>query len=86
MRQIGLVVADDLVFELLVGVLVDDGHGRAELHRFAREFRDVDHLRAREQVLKLQHAAFDESLTLFRGVILRVLGQIAMRALPRWRE
>ena len=42
---------------------------------------DVDDLGAAELVLELHHPALDEALALARGVVLGVLGEIAM--LPR---
>ena len=46
----------------------------------AGEARHVDHVGAADHVLELDHAAFDERLAFLRGVILGVLGQIAVRA------
>src|SRR5205807_129284 len=77
---VGLRLADDLPHLLLVGILVDHGDGRAERDGFAGQFRDVDHLGARELVLELGDAALVVRLFLLGGVILRVLGQIAVRA------
>src|SRR5262249_11340277 len=51
--DVRLVLADDLVGALLVGVLVDEGDGRAELDHLARELGNVDDLGARDLVLEL---------------------------------
>src|SRR6201996_2700138 len=59
---VGLGLADDLPNGFLFGVLVDQRDGRAEGDGFAGQFRDVDHLGARELVLKLGDAAFVERL------------------------
>src|SRR3954471_1353212 len=77
---VGLGLADDLPDLLLVGVLVDQGHGRAELDGVAAQLGDVDHVGARELVLKLGDGALVERLLLLGGVILRVLGEVAMGA------
>ena len=55
--HIGLVIADDLVGAFLIGVLVDHGDRGAKLHLTARHLGDVDHLGARNLVLKFLHAA-----------------------------
>jgi hypothetical protein len=52
----------------------------------ARQARHVDHLGARKLVLDFGNAALDEGLLLFRGVILRVLGEVAMAARLRNRR
>ena len=78
--DVGLGLADQLIGQLLVGVLVDDGHGRTELHRLAGQVGDVDHLRAGDLVLELGQPALDEALALARGVVLGVFGEIAMLA------
>src|SRR6476661_8631359 len=57
---VSLRLADDLPHLLLVGVLVDQRHGRAELDGVAGELRDVDDLGARELVLELRNAALVE--------------------------
>ena len=54
---VGLRLADDLPHLLLVGVLVDQRDGRAELDGVAGQLGDVDHLGARELVLELGDAA-----------------------------
>jgi len=78
--DVGFVLADDLVGALLLGVLVDEGHGRAELDHLAGKLGDVDHLGARNLILKLEHAALDEALALARGVVLGILRDIAVLA------
>src|SRR5262249_33657005 len=77
---VGLGLADDLPHLLLFGVLVDDSDGRAERDGFTRQFRDVDHLGARELVLELGDAAFVVRLLFLGGVILGVLRQVAVGA------
>src|SRR5438105_3880014 len=77
---VGLGLADDLPDLLLIGVLVDQGHGRAELDGVAAELGDVDHVGARELVLELGDLTLVDRLLLLGGVILRVLGEIAVRA------
>ena len=51
--HVGLAVADDLVALFLLGILVDQGDGRAELDRIARKFGHVDNVGARNLVLEL---------------------------------
>jgi hypothetical protein len=84
MLGVGLGLADDLPDVLLVGVLVDQRHGRAELDGVAAELRNVDDLGARELVLELGDRALVQRLLFLRGMILGVLGQIAVR--PRLRD
>src|SRR6185312_1323186 len=78
--HVGLVLADDLVAGLFLGVLVDHADGGAELHLVAGELRDVDDLRPRDLVLDRRDAALDPTLPLLGGVILGVLRQVAVRA------
>src|SRR6185437_8155023 len=77
---VSLRLADNLPDRLLVGVLVDQRHGRAERDGIAGQFRHVDDLGAGELVLKLRDMALVERLRLFGGVILGVLREVAVRA------
>src|SRR5258705_4480852 len=77
---VGLDFADDLPDRFLVGVLVDQRDGGAELDGVAGEFRDVDDVGTRELVLDLGNAALIVGLLFLRGMILRVLRKVAMRA------
>src|SRR5215471_3453809 len=72
-------LADDLPDRLLVGVLVDQRDSRAEFDGVARQLRNVDDIRARKLVLQVGNAALVVRLLLFRGMVLRVLRQIAVR-------
>src|SRR6185312_10576246 len=65
---VGFHIAHDLVLALLVGVLVHQSDGGAELHAPARQFGNVDHVGAADLVFQLQHAAFDEALALLGGM------------------
>ena len=65
---------------LLLGVLVDQHDGGAELDLVAGQLRDVDDLGARDQVLELVDAALIEALRFLGGMVLGVLGKVAMRA------
>src|SRR5690606_28989096 len=79
--DVGLVLADDLVARLVPGILVGDLDGRAEHDLAARVDRGrVDDLAVRELRLDVRDAALDEALLLARGVVLRVLLQVAVRA------
>src|ERR1019366_2918712 len=69
---IGFRLADDLPNRFLVGVLVDQRDGRAELDGVAGQLADVDNIGARELVLQLGDTAFIVGLLFLRGVILRV--------------
>src|SRR5712691_8336318 len=77
---VGFGLADDLPDLFLVGVLVDQRDGGAELDGFAGEFRHVDDLGARELVLELGDLALVDRLLLLGGVILGILREIAVRA------
>src|SRR6185295_15392014 len=78
--NVGLVLAHDFVDEGFVGVLVGHGDGGAELDGLAVELGRIDDVGARELVFELRHTTLDEGLALLGGVILRVLGQVAMAA------
>src|SRR5262249_50035955 len=77
---VGFGFADDLPDLLLVGVLVNERDRRAERDGVAREFRYVDDVGARELVLELRDAALVQRLGFLRGVIFRVLGEVAVTA------
>src|SRR6185437_2334090 len=77
---VGLRLADDLPYLLLVGILVDQRHGGAEGNGVARKLRYVDHVGARQLVFQLGDAALVERLLLLGGVIFGVLRQVAVRA------
>ena len=77
----GLVVADDLIDELLAAFLVLDLDGGAEDATPVRlEPLRIDHLGVGELHLDLGNAAFDEALPLLRGIVLRVLREVPVRA------
>ena len=73
-------LADDLVARLFLGVLVNDTDRGAELHLTAGQPRDIDDLGSRHAILDLGDAALDPALPILGGVILRVFGEVAMRA------
>src|ERR1700730_12342334 len=77
---VGFRLADDLPHRLLVGVLVDQRDGGAEHDGVDGELADVDNIGARKLVLQLGDTAFVVGLLFLRGVILRVLRKVAMRA------
>src|SRR3954447_21487946 len=77
---VGFGLADDLPYRLLVGVLVDQRHGGAELDGVAGQFRDVDDVGARQLVLELGDAALIVRLLFLGGVIFGVLRQVTVRA------
>src|SRR5712664_857933 len=77
---VGLRLADDLPHRLLFGVLVDQRDSGAELDGVAGQLADVDNIGARKLVLQLGDTAFVVGLLFLRGVILRVLRKVAMRA------
>jgi len=71
-------LANKLPNGLLLGVLVDQGDGRAEGDGVAGKLRHVDDFGARELVLELGDVALVERLRFLGGVIFGVLGQIAV--------
>src|SRR5450631_4583217 len=77
---VGFRLANDLPDRFLVGVLVDQCDGRAELDGVAGELADVDNVGARKLVLQLGDPAFIMGLLFLGGVILRILRKVAMRA------
>src|ERR1700676_3055969 len=77
---VGLRLADDLPYCLLVGVLVDQGDGGAKGDGVAGQLRHVDDLGARQLVLEFGDAALVERLRFLRGMIFGVLREIAVRA------
>src|SRR5579883_2721629 len=78
--HVRLRLADNLQDFFLFGVLVDKRHCGPELHGIAGKLRNVDNFRALQLVLELEDPALVQGLSLFRGVIFRVLRQIAMAA------
>ena len=72
-------LADDLVAGLVLGVLVDDGDGGAELDLAARKPGDVDDLGTRHPVLDVGNLPLDPALAFLGRVILGVLREIAVR-------
>src|SRR5689334_17877415 len=79
--DVALVVADDLVGDLLAACGVLELDGRAE-HAAAVgvEPRGIDDLAVAELRFQLGDAPLDEALALLRGVILGVLREVAVRA------
>ena len=78
--RVRLRLADDLVDLLLLGVLVDQLDRGAELDGVAGELRHVDDLGARDHVLEFGDAPLVVDLRFLGGVILGVLGQVAVGA------
>src|SRR3990172_7667651 len=76
--HVGFDLADDPVFGLLVGILVDERDGGAEHHLVALELGGIDNLGAAELVLEVGHARLGDALLLLGGVVLGVLGEIAV--------
>src|SRR5262252_9524441 len=77
LRRLGLVRADDMVADLLA-VLVLEQHRGGEGDAVTRCGR-IDDLGATHLALELGDAALDERLLLARRVVLRVLGEVAVR-------
>ena len=80
MGDVGLVLADNAVAGFLVGLLIDDCNPRAEHHLVAGNLRRIDHLRPRDLVLKLRHAALDEGLPVAGRMVFGILGQVPVLA------
>ena len=78
LADVCLVLAHDGVGDALLGLDVDQHHGGAEHHPLARQLAGVDHLRAGQAVLELAQARLDLALPLLGGVVLRVLGDVAV--------
>src|SRR6516225_6189217 len=76
--HVGLVLADDLVFDLVAGILVLQRHGGAELDLVAAELGRIDHLGATDLVLDFGHLGLVETLRLLGSVVLGIFGQIAV--------
>jgi hypothetical protein len=77
--HVGLVLAHDLVAGRILGVLVHHGDRGAELHLVARQLGYVDDLCAGHPIFDVGDLAFDPALPLLSGMVLGVLGEIAMR-------
>src|SRR6266496_5470905 len=78
--QVGLELAHHLVAHLVARLGVGDGDGGAEDDAVALQLADLDHLGARDPVLDLEEAALEVRLLVLGGVVLRVLGEIAVGA------
>src|SRR5260370_21466309 len=76
---IGFRLAHQLPDLLLGRVLVDEGDGRAEFYRLAAQLGHIDHLGARQLVLKLGAAALRVRLRLLGGMGLGSLGRMPVR-------
>src|SRR5438094_6095459 len=77
LRGLRFVRAHDLVADLLAALVLEQ-HGRGEGDAVARGGR-VDDLGGPDLALELGDAALDERLLLARGVVFRVLGEVAVR-------
>jgi hypothetical protein len=80
MKGIRLDIADDLVGFLLLGVVVDEFHRRAELDRRAGELRHLDDLGAADQAFEFADPPFVVRLRFLGRGIFRILGKVTMRA------
>src|SRR5690606_39712781 len=73
-----LVLSDDDVVQLLVGIQVEHREGCAEGDLLLLEGRRIDHERASDSVFAPTHAGVELRLALLGGVVLRVLAEIAV--------
>jgi hypothetical protein len=71
------------IWNLRFSILVDERDRCAELDRRSGKLRDVDDFGAAKLILELDHAAFDEGLAFFRGVILDTPTKTNAAPLPR---
>src|SRR5690606_20735225 len=79
--DVRLVVADDLVAHLLVGLDIGDVHGGTEDHLAGmRDAGDVDDLSVLQASLDITDARLDHALLLARGVVFGVFLEIAQLA------
>src|SRR5215813_14237245 len=76
--HVRLVLADDLVFDLVAGILILQRDRRAKLDFVAAELGGIDDLGAADLVLNLGHLGLVEPLRLLSSVVLGILGQIAV--------
>src|SRR4029079_16270480 len=73
-------LADKLPNGLLLGILVDQGDGRAEGDGFSGKLRNINNFSARQLVLELRNATLVERLGFLRRMVFGVLGKVAMGA------
>src|SRR5690606_20018637 len=79
--DVRLVVADDLVAHLLVGLDIGDVHGGTEDHLAGmRDAGDVDNLSVLQASLDITNARLDHALLLARGMVFGVFLEIAQLA------
>src|SRR5262245_12272993 len=79
LRDVGLLLAQDLVGDALAAVHVLEVDRHPETHLVRRLAGGVDHLGARETVLEQADAPLEVALPLLGRVELRVLGDVAVR-------
>ena len=81
MFDVRLVVADQLIDDFGAAILILELHRGTEHHAaVGAQPGHVDDLRVRQSMLDVVDAALDEALLLTGGVILGILGQIAVGA------
>src|SRR5215470_6688508 len=80
LRDVGLLLAEDGVGHALAALDVLEVDRHAEAYLVGDLPGGVDHLRAREAVLEQAHAALEVALALLRGVELRILRDVTVRA------
>jgi len=79
--DVGLLVANNLIAYFLAGLQVFQIDGCTEDDSsLGVDSGGIDDMRMRELGLQSRDAALEKALTLFRRVVLRVLGEIAVRA------
>src|SRR5690606_11558805 len=78
--DVGFVGSDDAEGLLLVGVEVRERNRGAEAHAIAAQLARIDDFGSRELVLDVLDARLDQTLPLLRGMVLRVLAEIAVLA------
>src|SRR5690349_8268487 len=78
--DVGFVLADDLPGEGAALAVLDVDGGAEDAAAAGVDQLGVDHLRVAELRLELGDAAFDEAGALARGVVLGVLGEVAVGA------
>ena len=76
--QVGLVLGDDRVSHLFLGVVVQQRHLAQYLHLALVDLRLVDHTRIGDRILQLGDTHFQQTLRLPGSVVLRVLRKVTL--------
>ncbi len=75
-RHVRFLAHDKLVYDFLFLVQVEERHFGTEGNPALRDFVEIHHGKLGKSLFELAHPRVDETLPLFGGVVLRVLGQI----------